>query len=318
MSANAQRARHELKPGLSVQRAAPILFVLLWSTGFIGAKLGLPFAEPLTFLVLRFICVIALMLLLCVAVRASWPSTRRDALHIAVSGVLIQGGYLAGVFCAVQRGMSAGVVALIVGMQPLLTATMAGRMLGERVSARQWAGLALGLAGVALVVWQKMSLQNFTAISLLLALLALAGITLGTLYQKRYCPSFDLRSGSVIQFTAALVVLLPVALATETMQVRWSGEFLFALGWLVLVLSVGATSLLFRLIEQGAATRVSSLFYLTPAVTAIMAYLMFDETLTPVALAGMAAAVVGVALVNRGPAPPSGAEKPVDAVRIGA
>lgn len=280
--------------------ALPALFVLLWSTGFIGARLGMPHAEPLTFLTLRYLLVLAVMAPLALLLRARWPASRREAGHIAVAGLLIQGGYLGGVFCAIDAGMSAGVVALIVGMQPLLTAAAAGRLLGERVMPLQWAGFALGLAGVALVVWHKMSLQGMGAASLGLALFALACITLGMLYQKKYCPSFDLRAGVVLQFGAALVVTLPLALAFETRHVDWSGEFLFALGWLALVLSAGTTSLLFRLIERGAATRVTSLFYLTPAVTAVMAWLLFGETLGATAIAGMAVAVAGVALVNRG------------------
>ncbi|MFZ9149719.1 MAG: DMT family transporter [Burkholderiales bacterium] len=277
----------------------PALFVLLWSTGFIGARLGLPHAEPLTFLTLRYLAVIALMLPLALVLRAPWPTAITEVRHIAIAGLLMQGAYLGGVFCAVHAGMSAGVVALIVGMQPLLTAAVAGRLLGERVTRLQWCGLALGLAGVTLVVWQKMSLHGLSAGSLLLGLGALAGITLGTLYQKRYCPAFDLRTGSVIQFAAALAVTLPLAFSIETMQVQWTGEFLFALGWLVLVLSVGATTMLFRLIRRGAATRVTSLFYLTPAVTAVMAWLMFGETLSMMAICGMVIAVTGVALANR-------------------
>ncbi|MEY4599835.1 MAG: hypothetical protein RLZZ445_2632 [Pseudomonadota bacterium] len=277
----------------------PALFVLLWSTGFIGARLGLPHAEPLTFLTLRYLAVIALMLPLALVLRAPWPTAITEVRHIAIAGLLMQGAYLGGVFCAVHAGMSAGVVALIVGMQPLLTAAVAGRLLGERVTRLQWCGLALGLAGVTLVVWQKMSLHGLSAGSLLLGLGALAGITLGTLYQKRYCPAFDLRTGSVIQFAAALAVTLPLAFSIETMQVQWTGEFLFALGWLVLVLSVGATTMLFRLIRRGAATRVTSLFYLTPAVTAVMVWLMFGETLSMMAICGMVIAVTGVALANR-------------------
>lgn len=279
--------------------ALPALFVLLWSTGFIGARLGLPHAEPLTFLTLRYVAVLALMLPLALVLHARWPATLGEARHIAVAGILIQGGYLGGVFSAVHAGMSAGVVALIVGMQPLLTAAAAGRLLGERVALLQWYGLALGLFGVTLVVWQKMALHGMTVSSLALALLALASITMGMLYQKRHCPSFDMRTGSVIQFAAALAVTLPLALSLETMQVHWTGEFIIALGWLVLVLSAGATTMLFRLIERGAATRVTSLFYLTPAVTAVMAWLMFGETLSAMAVAGMLVAVAGVALVNR-------------------
>lgn len=281
--------------------AVPALFVLLWSTGFIGARLGLPHAEPLTFLCLRYVAVIAVMLPLALALRARWPATRVEARHIATAGALIQGGYLGGVFSAIHAGMSAGVIALIVGLQPLLTAAAAGRLLGERVSPLQWTGLAMGLGGTTLVVWHKMSLQGMSGGSLALGIVALASITLGMLYQKKHCPAFDPRTGSVIQFGAALLLTLPLAVTLETMAVDWTAEFLVALGWLVLVLSAGATSLLFRLIERGAATRVTSLFYLTPAVTAVMAWLMFGETLGGTAVAGMAIALAGVALVNRQP-----------------
>ena len=280
---------------------APGLFVVLWSTGFIGAKLGVPYVEPFTFLVLRFIFVIALMLPLALMLRARWPQSPRETGHIAVAGVLMQGGYLGGCFAAVAHGMPAGVIALVVGLQPILTAFAAAPLLGETVSAMQWAGLVLGFGGVALVVWQKISLQGLDVVSIAWGLTALVSITAGTLYQKRFCPSFDLRTGSVIQFGAGLLLLGPLALATETMHVDWSGEFVFALAWLVLVLSIGATSILFTLIEHGEATRVSSLFYLTPLTTAAMAYFIFGEKLSLAALTGMVIGVVGVALVIRKP-----------------
>ena len=280
---------------------APGLFVVLWSTGFIGAKLGVPYVEPFTFLILRFVLVIALMLPLALMLRARWPGSMREAGHIAAAGALIQGGYLGGCFAAVAHGMPAGVIALMVGLQPILTAFAAAPLLGETVSAIQWAGLVLGFGGVALVVWQKISLQGLDAASVGWGLTALVSITAGTLYQKRFCPSFDLRAGSVIQFGAGLALLLPLALATETMRVDWSGEFVFALAWLVLVLSIGAISLLFTLIEHGEATRVASLFYLTPLTTAAMAYFIFGEMLSPAALVGMVIGVIGVALVVRKP-----------------
>ena len=280
---------------------APGLFVVLWSTGFIGAKLGVPYVEPFTFLVLRFVFVIALMLPLALLLRARWPQSPREACHIAVAGALIQGGYLGGCFSAVAHGMPAGVIALMVGLQPVLTAFAAAPLLGETVSALQWAGLVLGFGGVALVVWQKISLQGLDAVSLAWSVLALVSITAGTIYQKRYCASFDLRAGSVIQFGAGLLVLLPLALTMETMHVNWTGEFIFALAWLVLVLSIGAISLLYTLIEHGEATRVSSLFYLTPLTTAAMAYFLFGEKLNAAALIGMVIGVVGVALVIRKP-----------------
>ncbi len=281
---------------------APGLFVVLWSTGFIGAKLGVPYVEPFTFLLLRFVFVIALMLPLALVLRARWPRSAREAGHIAVAGALMQGGYLGGCFAAVAHGMPAGIIALVVGLQPILTAFAAAPLLGETVSALQWAGLVLGLGGVALVVWQKISsLQGLDTISIAWSLVGLIGITAGTLYQKRYCASFDLRAGSVIQFGAGLLVLLPLALALETMQVNWTAEFIFALAWLVLVLSIGAISLLFSLIEHGEATRVSSLFYLTPLTTAAMAWFIFGERLNLAALIGMVIGVIGVALVIRKP-----------------
>jgi drug/metabolite transporter (DMT)-like permease len=281
-------------------RSTPALFVFLWSTGFVGAKLGLPHAQPATFLSLRFALVIALLLPLALALRASWPATRAQAVHLAVAGVLMQGGYLMGVFAAIDAGMSAGLAALIVGLQPLLTGLAAAPVLGERVSLKQWTGLALGIAGVALVVAQKTTFAGLTTYALLMAILALVSITVGTLYQKRWCGEFDLRSGAIIQFAAALVVLAPFALAFEHRPVQWTAQFLFALAWLVLVLSIAAIALLALLIRRGEATKTVSLFYLVPPVTAILAYLAFGEALTPLAVLGMAISVVGVAMVTRG------------------
>ena len=285
-------------------RLTPLLFVLLWSTGFIGAKYGLPYAEPLTFLVSRYVLVIVLMSVLALAMRAPWPASPREALHIGVTGLLVQALYLGGVFMSIHRGLPAGISALVVGMQPLLTAALAGALLGERVSARQWAGLALGFGGVALVVGSKASVDGVDADALVHmlvpALAALLGITAGTLYQKRFCPRFDLRTGSVMQFLPSLVVTLLVASQTETMEIEWTGDFVFALGWLVLVLSIGAISLLNLLIRSGSAVNVASLFYLTPPTTALIAWAMFDETLSALAIAGMAIAVAGVWLARKG------------------
>jgi drug/metabolite transporter (DMT)-like permease len=277
----------------------PATFVFLWATGFIGAKYGLPYAQPATFLTLRFIFVVALMLFLALALRAPWPASGAQIFHIAVAGVLLHGGYLGGVFTAIYQGMSAGLSALIVGLQPILTAIAAAPLLHERLSARQWLGLALGLGGVALVVMQRLSLGGLSPFSFGMAILALVSITAGTLYQKRYCAAFDLRTGAVIQFVAAGVVLAPFAVAFEHEPVQWNGEFLFALAWLVLVLSIGAISLLTLLIRHGAATKVASLFYLVPPVTAAIAFALFGETLSVIAWAGFALAVAGVALVVR-------------------
>ena len=280
-------------------RLMPGTFVVLWASGFIGGKLGLLYAEPATFLLLRFALVVALMLPLALLWRAPWPATRRQVAHIGVAGVFIQACYLGGVFAAIHHGISAGLIALIVGLQPVLTAFVAAPLLGERVSPRQWAGLLLGLAGIALVVMQNTNLSGVTPVSAGFALLALAGITMGTMYQKRFCGSFDLRAGSVIQFVAAGIALAPFALMFETREVKWSPALLFALGWLVLVLSIGAISLLALLIRRDAVTKVVSLMYLTPPVTAVMAWLVFGETLSIQALLGLGLAAVGVAMVVR-------------------
>ncbi|MGB0126910.1 MAG: EamA family transporter [Rhodocyclaceae bacterium] len=279
----------------------PLLFVFLWSTGFIGAKFGLAHAEPLTFLLTRYLLVASLMLLVAFATRAPWPHEARRILHIAVTGVLVHGVYLGGVFVAISQGLPAGITSLVVGMQPLATALGAGWVLGERVTLRQWTGLVLGLAGVALLVGSKLggAPRGELLTMLLPAVAALAGITAGTIYQKRFCPHFDLRSGAVIQFTAAAAVTAPIVLAFESLRIDWTPDFLFALGWLVLVLSVGAISLLNLLIRQGSAVAVASLFYLTPPTTALIAWAAFDESLGPVALFGMAVAVSGVYQARR-------------------
>lgn len=283
-------------------RAMPGAFVLLWSTGFIGAKYGLPYAEPFTFLVLRFVVVVVLLGALVLLTRAPWPSDIRLTGHLAVSGLLVHGIYLGGVFAAIRHGVPSGLVALVAGLQPLLTAATAGLALGERVSARQWGGLALGLAGIILVLSTKLlgaSFDGFGWDGMAFAVAALLAITGGTLYQKRFCTGMDLRTGTMIQYLAALALVLPAALATESMVVSWTPPFVLALGWLVLVLSLGAISLLMTLIRLGEAAKVASFFYLVPPVTAVLAWVLFGEALTPLALAGMAATALGVALVVR-------------------
>lgn len=279
-------------------RSAPLLFVFLWSTGFLGAKYGLPHADPLAFLSVRYGLVIAVLAGLAFATGASWPRRGRQWLHLGVGGLLVHGLYLGGVFTAIAQGLPAGVTALVVGLQPLLTATVAGRCLGERVSGRQWFGLVLAFAGVALVVADKSGL-DFPPQSLVPALFALFGITAGTLYQKRFCASFDWRTGSVAQFLPSALVTASIAIGCGQTHISWTGEFLFALGWLTFVLSIGAISLLNHLIRQGSAVNVASLFYLTPPTTALLAWLAFAETLSARALAGMFLAVWGVYLSRR-------------------
>jgi drug/metabolite transporter (DMT)-like permease len=278
----------------------PLLFVGLWSTGFIGAKYGLPDAEPLTFLTLRYAAVIVLMGAAALVFRAPWPQAPRLWKHIAISGLLVHGVYLGGVFVAISQGLPAGITALVVGLQPLVTALGARTLLSERIGTSQWIGLLLGFLGVSLVVSDKAPLTSGNALlsMLLPAAVALIGITAGTLYQKRFCPSFDFRTGAVIQFAPCLLLTAAVASLFETMQVRWTGNLIFALAWLVLVLSLGAVSLLNLLIRRGSAVHVASLFYLTPAATALMAWALFEETLSGISLVGMAFAAAGVWLAR--------------------
>ncbi len=276
----------------SLQRLIPATFVLIWSSGFIIARYGMPHAEPMTFLFIRFVGVLLIMVPAILVIHPVWPN-RRQILHISIAGVLLQAGYLGGVWAAVRHGMSAGLVALIVGLQPIITAWLAA-LVSERVTGRQWIGLALGLSGVGLVVFAKLSLTGLTGLSLGLAVIALASITLGTIYQKKYCPSFDLRAGSVIQFTVSALACLPFMFLFETRQINWHPEMIGALLWAVLALSIGAISLLFIMIRDGAATQVTSLLYLTPPTTALMAWILFDEPITLTTMAGTLLTVWGV------------------------
>lgn len=282
--------------GLS--RVFPLVFVLLWSTGFIGARLGLPHSEPLTFLLIRYIAVMGCLTLVSVATRAPWPSTPKAWFHIGVAGLMLHGVYLGGVFIAISKGLPAGVTSLVVGVQPLLTAVGAGWLLHETVLRRQWLGLLLGLFGVGLVVFGKVG-TGFGVEALWPAIAALIGITAGTLYQKRFCPPFDWRTGAIAQFLPTTVATFALALFTESFRVEWTAEFVFALGWLVLVLSIGAISLLNWLIRHSDAVNVASLFYLVPPCTALVAWLLFGEAFTGLALVGMALTVWGVYLARK-------------------
>jgi len=277
----------------------PALFVFLWSTGFIGAKFGLPYAEPYTFLSTRFAIVVVLLLIIAVATRAPWPSSRRLALHIAFSGLMINGFYLGGVFSALNHGMPVSLSALITGLQPALTALLAGPFLGEQISKRQWRGIALGFFGIFLVVFDKLALSTGNAAGVVFSVIALFGITIGAMYQKKYCTSMDLRTGSAIQFAVPAIFLFALAALFETRGIEWTGEFIFAMAWLVVILSLGAITLLMLLIRQGEAAKVGSLFYLVPPVTALLAFFAFGDTLGWLDGFGMALTVLGVALVTR-------------------
>lgn len=285
---------------MSFAAVAPALFVALWSTGFIAAKFGLPHAPPLTFLLLRFALVAALMAVVVAATRAPWPAARRDVANAAIAAWLVHGVYLGGVFVAIARGMPAGTVAMLVGLQPIATVFLARAWLGEQVAPRQWAGLVLGLAGVWLVVRHKVRL-DVDPWALAATGIALVGISVGTLWQKRHVSHLDLRSGAVVQFGACALAYLPLALVAEAGHpVQWNPPFVFALGWSVVVLSVGAISLLYWLLRHGATAGVASLFYLVPPVTAAMAYVLFDERLDAAALGGMLVIAAAVALARPG------------------
>jgi drug/metabolite transporter (DMT)-like permease len=277
--------------------AAPGVFVVLWASGFIGAKLGLPYAEPLTFLALRMFGVVVLLGLFMLIAGAKWPG-REGALDSYVTGVLMHALYLGGVYISIAKGLPAALSALVVGLQPLLTSTIANRLLGERVAPRQWVGLVLGLSGVYLVVQDKATVGAATPLAWIAAVVGLVAITIGTVYQKRFGSGIDWRPAMFIQYAAAGILFAFGATAFETRTVQWTPEFLFALGWLVFVLSFGAIWLLYFLIRRAAATRVVSLFYLTPPVTALMAWTLFGERLAPLALVGMAVCVAGVFLAH--------------------
>ncbi len=284
-----------------VIRLTPFLFVLLWSTGFIGSKLGAPYSEPMTFLVLRYFAVLLVLGGSILVVRPARAMSMSDCLHAMVVGVLVHGVYLGAVFWAINHDMPAGVAALIVGLQPVITALFAGIMLGERVTAKHWIGMALGLIGITLVLGPKAGVvgAGINAATVGVCVFGVLGITLGTIYQKRFAQHMDMRGGVTFQYVGAFIVTLAAALVMEDFQVEWTGQFVFALGWLVLVLSIGAVTLLMMLIREGAVSKVATLFYLVPAATAVESYLLFGEELGIVQLIGMVIVIGAVALASR-------------------
>jgi drug/metabolite transporter (DMT)-like permease len=288
-----------LRGGTLLDIGVPALFVVLWSTGFIFAKLGMPATEPATFLALRFALVLVVMVPMTVALKAAWPREKRLWGHAALVGLLLHVAYLGGVFAGISKGVPAGVAALIVGLQPVLTATLVGPMLGERVKPVQWLGLVLGFAGLALVLREKLIVGEGSLAGYLLCAAALTGITIGTVWQKRFCTGLDLSAGAVVQHVAALAGIGALALAFEALRVDWTWRFGLSLLWLALVLSIGTWTLLMWLVRRGAAAKVASLFYLTPACAALIAWPLFGETFDAIGLAGLALIVGGVALANR-------------------
>jgi drug/metabolite transporter (DMT)-like permease len=281
--------------------AAPMLFVLLWSSGFIGARYGLPYIEPMTFLSVRMALVVVCFAVIALVARARWL-TRTEIGHSLMAGFLVHGIYLGGVFTAISQGVPAGISALIPGLQPILISTIASRFMGETVTRQQWIGLALGLGGVVLVLHDHSIVAAGTPLGWAGSVASLIGISLGTLYQKRYCGGIDWRTGNTVQYAGATVLFTVAAFALETRVIHWNGELIFALAWLVIVLSIAAVGLMYWLIRRSAATGFSSLFYLVPGVTALMAFLLFGEKLDTVSVAGMLVCALGVLLANRGTA----------------
>jgi drug/metabolite transporter (DMT)-like permease len=285
----------------------PAVFVLIWSTGFIVAKFGLPFAPPMTFLAIRYFCSIVCFLIWIWLSRAVWPTDKKQWQHLAVSGVLVHAGYLGGVWVAIKAGMGSGLTALIVGFQPVLTALwltwmntdQSGASSHPVVTKRQWLGLLVGLIGLLLVVARKFgTTSEVTLLTFTATVFALLCITAGTLYQKRYVSAADVRTANVIQLGAALLVTLPFAML-ETEALTWNASFVGAMAWAVLALTLGGSSLMFMLIQRGAATTVTSLLYLVPPTTALMAWLLFDEAITAITVLGIVLTAIGVSLVVR-------------------
>src|ERR1700682_6349930 len=278
-------------------RAAPAIFVVLWSTGFIDTKYELHSAEPLTYLTIRMAVVVAIMVVIVAVARPQWPD-RAGIAHSVVAGILVHGFYLGGTAVAIAHSIPAGLSALIPGLQPILTSTLANRWLGERVTPLQWTGLLLGLAGVVLIMHGR-PISGQAGWGWLASGVSLVSITLGTLYQRRYCGSIDWRAGNLVQYIAVTIFFATGAALFERNVVHWTGEFVLSLIWLAVMLSIGSIGLLYWLIRRSAASSVASLFYLVPAVTAVMAYVLFGERLDGIAIAGMLVCAAAVFLVNR-------------------
>ena len=278
-------------------RAAPAIFVLLWSTGFVGTKYVVHNADPLTYLAIRMALVVVLMAVIAAIARPKWPD-RIGIAHSIVAGILVHGFYLGGTAIAIAHSIPAGLSALIPGLQPILTSTLANRRLGERVTPLQWTGLLLGLAGVFLILHDR-PMSGEAGWGWLASAVSLVSITLDTLYQRRYCGKIDWRAGNLVQYVGVTIFFAAGAWLFEDRVVHWTAEFVLALAWLVVVLSIGSIGVLYWLIRHSAATSVASLFYLVPAVTAVMAYVLFGEWLSPIAIVGMIACAAAVFVVNR-------------------
>lgn len=285
-------------------RLVPILFVLIWSTGWIVARAAAPYADPLTFLAVRYAAATACIVVFALVVRAQWPATPGDIGHSLVCGVLIHAIYLGSVWWAIAQGLPAGISALIAALQPIFTAMLAPILLGERITARQWLGIALGFVGIVLVLAPKLAglepaMLRIALVPIVINAIGMASVTLGTFYQKRFVRTADLRTTTAIQYIGAFLVTLPVAMAIEDMRIEWNLTVLAVLAWSVLALSIGAIGLLLILIRRGAVSKAAALVYLVPPTVAVQTFLMFGETLSPVQIAGMVVTPLGVWLATR-------------------
>lgn len=282
-----------------ITKCAPAIFVVLWSTGFIGSKLGAPYADPMVFLSIRFLAVLPFLALIGWAMNAVWPTRVTAIFHCIVTGILVHGIYLGGVFWAIDNGMPAGASAIVVGLQPVLSAVTAAALLGEKIVAKHWVGLALGGVGLVLVLGPNLNVagSGIAPATVAAAFIAVLAISIGTVYQKRFVPKTGLLAATLWQYVGALLLTLPLTLF-ESWDVTWSGQFIFALGWLIFVLSIGAILVLMFLIRQGAVSQVASLFYLVPVATAVESYFLFGEVLTIIQIAGMALVICAVLLIR--------------------
>jgi drug/metabolite transporter (DMT)-like permease len=282
---------------LRLEVFAPVLFVLLWSTGYVGAKFGLPYAEPFTFLSIRLCLAMLALFALALILRERFPNWTQ-AFHAAIAGLLLHAGYLGGVFFGIKLGVPAGLSAIIVNLQPVLTSSLAARALGEHVSARQWLGLVCGFVGVIFAIAEKLAgFDQVQPLGVIACVIALLSSTIGTVYQKRFGSSMPLISGTLVQYAASSIVFLVIAFGFETRVVQWTTPFVLTLAWFVGPISLGAILLLLWMIRQGSAARVSSLFYLVPPLTALEAYFLFAERLGWTAFAGLLLTMIGVALI---------------------
>ncbi|OJF95545.1 DMT family transporter [Pararhizobium antarcticum] len=291
---------------MTLDRLAPAIFVLLWSTGWVVAKYAGLFADPLTFLVLRYAIAVTLFLIFCLATGAQWPRTRGEAGHAVISGMFLHGLYLASVWWAIGQGVPAALSGIIAGLQPLMTAAVAPALIGERLSGQQRLGLSIGFLGIAIAVLPKILAIDTGATPILpviVNVLGMAAATYGTIHQKRFLQAVDIRSIATLQYVGALIVTIPLALMLEDLHVTWSFELFAALAWSVLALSMGAIALLLYLIRRGQVSRAASLIYLVPPLAAVQAMILFGETLTTPMIIGTVVAVTGVYLTNRTPGP---------------